>query len=759
MMPKRYCFLFFILLFFFTPPLTTKASEQEWIIHLKNDKEANMIPSSSFNILEQEKHEWKVTATAEEINQLKASPATQYIEPNKQKQASFAFSYHDPLLLQQWGLEKIHALSVLTSYKEKPRNLLKGLKMVNEQSGQTLLYEEQALPVDHWNIDTQSILLSRISVTLDHIEAPWTIKVFDEHGRLLGENEGAFLTIDVLLPKKQTFRTLYVRIQGTESWKTKPVIQNIYGTYAPRVAVIDSGISSHEDFCENILMSLGKDYAESLPYAEDTFGHGTFVTGILAACGDNEKGITGMIGNAPIDIIPLKVLDRSGNGDDFDISQAVLDAIHMDVDVINMSLAGKGETLMLREAVMKALQHDITVVAAAGNQQTDTSTIYPASYPGVLAVTGITDELVPIPSANYGWNVDLSAPGANIVSTFKENTYKTMRGTSLAVPYVSGAAALLKVEHPDLDAISVYHALVHSAQDINQPGTDIFTGYGLLQVEGARMLAQKQPIVMEWLTLKDGQPLIQPHSHLIGFSTSLLHKQAWLFVNDTLQKSWSVTDNVMTVSLPSIKGEASIQTVATDSSKRVIAEHHLQTQGEKQEKRSFKDVPISFWAYNDIQQAADSAIINGYEDGTFHPNESVSRRHAMMMLNRYFHWPVPSTLEASFQDMPAAMPGFLSVSSAHEQGIIRGYDTIFKPNNLLTRAQMALILAKSLKLDAPIKQAHPFEDVPPSHYAYEEIQQLTELGIITEASRFRPNEPVTRAQLCAMITRLKAIQP
>ncbi|MFC3886487.1 S8 family serine peptidase [Bacillus songklensis] len=758
-MSKTYFFLFLILFFISAMPLTAKAAgEQEWIIHLKNDKEVKMIPSSSLKILEQEKHEWKVTATAEDINRLKAFPAIRFIEPNKQKQASSVFSYDDPLLFKQWGLEKIHAMSALSSYKEKPRNLLKGLKMTDEQTGQTILYEGQALPADEWNIDVQNMPLSRISVTLNHFEGPWTIKIFDEHGKLLGENEGAFLTIDVLLPKKQAFRTLRVQILGTEDWKSQPSFRKIYGTYASRVAVIDSGISSHEDFCENVLMSLGHDYAESLPYAEDTFGHGTFVTGVLAACGNNEKGITGVIGNAPVDIIPLKVLDRSGNGDDFDISQAILDAMKMDVDVVNMSLAGKGETLMLREAVMKALQHGMTVVAAAGNQQTDTSTIYPASYPGVLTVTGITDQSVPIPIANYGWDVDISAPGVNIVSTFKENSYETMRGTSLAVPYVSGAAALLKAEHPDLDAVSVYHMLVRSARDIKEPGADIYTGYGLLQIEEARMLARKQPNVMEWLTLKNGQPLVQPASHLIGFSTSLLHKQAWLFVNDTLQKSWPITANVMTVSLPSIKGQASVQTVVTDSNQRLLAERQIQIQGEKQEEKSFKDVPSSFWAHNEIQQAAELSIINGYGDGTFHPNESVSRRHAMMMLNRFFQWPIPSQLEPPFEDVPVTTPGFLSVSSAYEQGIMKGYDTIFKPNNPLTRAQMALILAKSLKLDAPIKQAHPFEDIPSSHYAYKEIQQLTELGVVTKASRFRPNGTVTRAQLCAMIMRVRAIQ-
>ncbi|WP_078414360.1 S8 family peptidase [Priestia abyssalis] len=757
-MLKAYPLLCILLFSLFSLPGITKADEQEWILHLQNDESILTVQSSSVTILEQENHQLKIAATPQEVNRLTSSPAVQYIEPNKQKRTSSLLSYDDPMLLQQWGLDNIQALPALEQYKQQPRNLLKGLTIGHEKDGQTFSYNEQPLPAGDWVIHTKNEPLSRISVTLDDFEGPWTIKILDEHGNLLAQNEGPLLILDVLLPKKQIFRTLHVRIEGTEDWKKQPSIQKLYGTNAARVAVIDSGISPHEDFCGNVLKSLGRDYVESLPYGEDRFGHGTFVTGIMAACGNNRKGMTGVIGNAPVDIIPLKVLDQAGNGDDFDISQAIYDAIDQEADIINMSLSGKGETIMLRKAVMEAVNRGILIVAAAGNDQTDTSTLYPASYPGVLTVTGTTAEHAPIPVANYGWEVDLSAPGANIISTFKENSYKTMRGTSLAAPYVSGAAALLKTENPELDAVSLRHALVRSSLDIGKQGEDLYTGYGMLQVEEARKLAAKQPAAIEWLTLKNGQPLLEPSSHLVGFSKDLIGQQAWLFIGDSLQSVQHVTDSLMDVSLPFVQGTATIKLFTTGANQNVTSRQEIRTQEETAETTPFQDVPASFWAHDEIGQAATMDIINGYGDGTFRPNESVSRRHTTMMLDRFFKWDDPSSMKAPFEDVPSALPGFLAVSSAYEQGIVKGYDQQFRPNGTLTRAQMALMLARSLRLNDAAGTVHPFQDVPVSHHAYKEIQQLTDLGIISKADRFRPNDPVTRAQLCAMMIRAKPDQ-
>lgn len=757
-MVKAYPLLYILLFSFFSLPVLTKADEQEWILYLKNDEDIRTVQSSSVTILEQENHQLKIAAAPQEINRLASSPAVQYIEPNKQKQASSLLSYDDPMLLQQWGLADIHALPALELYKQKPRNWLKGLTIGYEKGGQTFSYNEQPLTNGDWVIHTKNEPLSRISVTLDYFEGPWTIKILDEHGNLLGQNEGPLSILDVLLPKKQIFQTLHVRIEGTEGWEKQPSISLLYGTDAARVAVIDSGVSPHEDFCGNVLKSLGHDYAESLPYGEDRFGHGTFVTGVLAACGNNGKGVTGIIGNAPVDIIPLKVLDQAGNGNDFDISQAIYDAIDQEVDIINMSLAGKGETLMLRKAVMEAISRGILIVAAAGNDGTETSNLYPASYPGVLTVTGTTAEHIPIPVANYGWEVDLSAPGANIVSTFKENSYKTMRGTSLAAPYVSGAAALLKMEHPDLDAISLRHALIQSSLDIGEKGEDIHTGYGLLQLEEARKLAVKQPAAVEWLTLKNGQPLLPSASHLVGFSKNLIGQQAWLFANDSLHTAWNVTNSIMTSPLPFIGDEAAIKLFTTDANQTVTAKQEIRTQGETKEKASFRDVPPSFWAHDEIGQAANMDIINGYGDETFRPNEPVSRRHAAMMLNRFFQWDGPVSMKAPFQDVPVNMPGFLSVSAAYEKGIVKGYDQQFQPNGTLTRAQMALMLTRALQLDDSDGTVHSFKDIPASHHAYKEIGQLANLGIIAKADRFRPNDPVTRAQLCVMMMRAASIR-
>jgi subtilisin family serine protease len=742
------CPLLFSALF---APLPAAADKQEWIVHLRDNQGIEAIRSSSLQVLKQENQQLKIRASSWDIQYLKSVPAVEYIELNKQKHASSSFSYNDPMLLQQWGLKDIHAWPVLELYKQVRPNVLKGMTMGHEKGGQTFLYEEQPLSPGSWMVYTHQEPLSRLSVILSHVEGPWSVKIQDEHGKLIAENKSSLPIIDVLLPKKQTFHALIVYIEGAEEWKNTPSVQ-LYGTNAVRVAVIDSGIAPHEDFCGSVLRSLGRDYTEGFPYAEDRFGHGTFVTGVLAGCGNNQKGMTGIIGNAPIDIIPLKVLDQSGNGDDFDISQAIADAAEQEVDVINMSLAGKGETVMLRKAVMEAVNQGILIVAAAGNQQTDTSGIYPASYPGVLTVTGTTEKREPIPIANYGWEIDLSAPGANIVSTFIDNQYKTMRGTSLAVPYVSGAAALLKTEQPEMDMISLRHLLIRSAHDIGEQGEDKQTGYGLLQVEEARAMAAEKTNAIEWLTIKSGQLLAEASSQLIGFSAGLLGQQAWLFAGDNLLERWKVTDSMMTVPFPAVQGKGDVLALTTDHTGTITAVHSIHIQGEAQGTPGFYDVPPSYWAYGEIGKAAETGIINGYGDGMFRPNHSVSRRHAVMMLNRLFEWNTPRTMQETFQDVPIEMPGFLSVSSAYEQHIVKGYGNVFRPDGTLTRAQMALMLARALD---PAVQAdtHSFQDVPPSHHAYQEIQQLVNLGIVSKQTQFLPNAPLTRAQLSVMLMR------
>lgn len=196
----------------------------------------------------------------------------------------------------------------------------------------------------------------------------------------------------------------------------------------------------------------------------DHHGHGTHVAGIAAAY-DNGVGTTGVAPGARI--WSVKVLDSSGLGflswiiGGVDIATAFAH----EIDVVNMSLAGAFSEPLLDEAIANSVAAGITYVVAAGNDTQDAAGYSPASSPDVITVSAISDgdgaagELGEFACrddqtddtfatfSNYGQVVDIAAPGVCIYSTFLNDGYQVLSGTSMAAPHVAGAAALYIAEH------------------------------------------------------------------------------------------------------------------------------------------------------------------------------------------------------------------------------------------------------------------------------------------------------------------------
>lgn len=208
------------------------------------------------------------------------------------------------------------------------------------------------------------------------------------------------------------------------------------GNAGVTVAVVDSGVyGEHPDLAGKVTdidIGIGTD---------DGNGHGTHVAGIIAATMGN--GVCGA-GIAPnVSILNVRVLDEYGYGDTFGVVAGINAAVENGADVINMSLGSYSYNGLEADAVKKAIDNNICVVAAMGNDGSNTL-CYPAGYPGVIAV-GCSD-----PSnnraffSNYGTWLDVSAPGYMILSTSNDGTYEYMSGTSQATPVVSGVVALYK---------------------------------------------------------------------------------------------------------------------------------------------------------------------------------------------------------------------------------------------------------------------------------------------------------------------------
>src|SRR5262249_29830040 len=190
----------------------------------------------------------------------------------------------------------------------------------------------------------------------------------------------------------------------------------------------------------------------------DPSGHGTHVSGIIAANSNNSTGISG---TAPgVKILPVQVLCGDGSGFTSDVANGITWAVDNGAGVINLSLGGGAEASEL-SAVQYADQHNVVVVAAGGNDGTNGPASYPAAYsaPGnnVIAVAATTNASPPGhpsygTSGNKAGYLDLSAPGGaacgcgssgDVLSTWNDGGYNSIAGTSMATPHVSAAAALL----------------------------------------------------------------------------------------------------------------------------------------------------------------------------------------------------------------------------------------------------------------------------------------------------------------------------
>ena len=263
------------------------------------------------------------------------------------------------------------------------------------------------------------------------------------------------------------------------------------------VAVLDTGIDlSNSDMASRIWTNPYNDAAIGYPNdihgwnfvansnnVQDNNGHGTFVSSIIAAAGNNATGIAGVAWN--VQIMPVKFLDANGVGSTDRAVSAIYYAVNHGAKVINASWGGIDFTQPLRDAVAYANAHNVVFVTAAGNEGTnnDVSPSYPASLrlPNELSVAAV-DSNGQLPYfSNYGVRtVDLAAPGVSILgdypTAFSANGLQVLSGTSMATAYVSGVAALLAGAHPELSAAQLVQRINATAKPLPGLAGKVITG-------------------------------------------------------------------------------------------------------------------------------------------------------------------------------------------------------------------------------------------------------------------------------------------
>ena len=256
------------------------------------------------------------------------------------------------------------------------------------------------------------------------------------------------------------------------------------GNSSSTIAILDTGVSAHSEFTGRLIG--GYNFISNNTNASDDQGHGTSCAGIAAAKGNNSVGIAGVCWDCLI--MPVKVLDSSGYGDDNGIANGIQWAADNGADVISMSLGGGGYVSYAESIINYATEIGSVVIAASGNDNSG-SLSYPSGYENCISVGALSpcNERKSTSScdgenfwgSNYGSGLDFLAPGVRIHTTTMSGGYtSTFNGTSSACPHAAGIAGLIRSESNNISAYDVRLLMQQSSDDIAGVGYDVQTGYG-----------------------------------------------------------------------------------------------------------------------------------------------------------------------------------------------------------------------------------------------------------------------------------------
>lgn len=241
-----------------------------------------------------------------------------------------------------------------------------------------------------------------------------------------------------------------------------------------KVAVIDGGVDASQPMLAGSVLS-GIDYVDSDTTAHDeqggpASGHGTFVAGVVNLVAPDAL------------IIPYRVIDTLGRGNGYHMAQAVIHAVEQGCKVINISMVMNGKHPTLDAAIEYAKDHDVLVVAAAGNDSGDVKK-FPADDSYTLGVAAVDSADLKADFSNFGSEIDVCAPGTSIKGPFLDTVFARWDGTSFAAPFVAGTGALLYAMRPAAtwdDVVTVIEQTSFNLDGLN-PGFEGKLGSGRIE--------------------------------------------------------------------------------------------------------------------------------------------------------------------------------------------------------------------------------------------------------------------------------------
>lgn len=288
-------------------------------------------------------------------------------------------------------------------------------------------------------------------------------------------------------------------VDAAEGW------DSFTGSQSFVVAIIDTGLQgNHEDLAANIWMNpdeidgngidddgngyiddtRGYDFYDNKPNPRDLNGHGTHTGGTVGAVGNNGIGVTGVAWSCQL--MGLRFLGQNGSGSTTDAVRALEYATSKGVKVSNNSWGGGGFSQSLYNAINASKSVGHIFCAAAGNNGTN-GAIYPAGYDldNIISVAATTNNDGLASFSNYhATDVDLGAPGQTIYSTYRQNSYAYLSGTSMATPHVAGVTAMVYMANPGWNYSQVRSQILSTARPIAALSGRCVTG-GVVNLQAA----------------------------------------------------------------------------------------------------------------------------------------------------------------------------------------------------------------------------------------------------------------------------------
>ena len=431
----------------------------------------------------------------------------------------------------------------------------------------------------------------------------------------------------------------------------------------------------------------------------------------MAAAGDDGVGMAGTAWS--VKIMPVKITEND-LAYDSTLANGIEYAVDHGADVINISFTSTYDTLIQETAVDYALAHNVVVVASAGNDSAS-GVEYPAAYPGVISV-GATDKTNARASYSaYGPGLDLVAPGDGIVSWAViqgSSRIGLWSGTSFSAPMVSGIVALMRSVDPGLTPTEAADMLESTAQDLGPAGWDPDFGYGLVNASAAVSAAVEAT----------------------STTTS----------STTTSSSTSTTSSSTSTTSSSTSTTISTTTTTTVGTQR------------------FSDVGPTTQYAEQIDDLASHGIVSGLGDGTFGPQQPLTRQQFAKMVVLTMGYPVSDADTSPFvdvADVSGSLYPYHYVAAAWKNGITQGTTaTHYSPYANISRAQVITMVVRGAQLaEPPASYIPPFSDFSSVHYPSARTAAYAGLlnglsGVGTSGYDFWI--PATRGEACVLLYNL-----